>query len=337
MKPPVALPERPTPPTFGDRVDAIRAFRFTERQARFLVTVMLHSGVCLGRQYCAFAGIAYGAPVANLFKTLHARGFATPQVCGHNRARLFHLHYKPLYAAIGEPNNRFRRPMTLARAVERLMLLDAVMAERSVSWLGTERDKLHYFTGLAVPRHDLPSLTFRSVDEETVRYFPEKLPIGVGADGRTHVFLFLVTRSTPMDFRLFLERHAELLRSLPEWTIRLLVPKHLTDAAGLHRQAFTEHLTSPLPAEVVDEMRWYFRACRDRGVDLDERFYRAQTAFAGPRFRALYRQWLMDGERVLDAVMSPVLVDVIARRVGSLECHVLPHPYLHLLPLVGTA
>jgi hypothetical protein len=337
MKRPSELPERPTPPTFDDRVEAIKAFRFTERQARFLVTVMLHSGICLGRQYCAFAGIDYGAPVANLFKTLQARRFATPQVCGHNRARLFHIHFKPLYAAIGEPDNRFRRPMTLARAVERLMLLDAVMADRSVSWLGTERDKLHYFAGIGVPRHYLPSLTFRSADEETVRYFPEKLPIGVGRDGLTHVFLYLVTSSTPMDFRVFLERHAELLRSLPEWTIRLLVPRHLTGAAGLHRSAFTEQLTTPLPADVVDEMRWYFHACRDGGVDLDERYYRAQTAFAGPRFRALYKRWLMDGERVLDAVMSSVLGDVVARRVGVLDCQVLAHPYLHLLPLVGTA
>jgi hypothetical protein len=337
MKAAVALPERPTSPTFDDRVEAVKAFRFTERQARFLVTVMLHSGVCLGRQYCAFAGIEYGAAVSNLFDTLHRRGFATPQVCGHNRARLFHVHHKPLYAAIGEPDNRFRRPMTLARAVERLMLLDAVMADRSVSWLGTEHDKLHYFTSSGARRHDLPSLTFRSVDEETIRYFPDKLPIGVGTDGRTHVFLYLVTRSTPMDFRLFLERHAELLRSLGAWTIRLLVPKHLTDAAALHREAFTEHLARPLPAQVVEEMRWYFRVCRDGGADLDERYYRAQTAFAGPRFRALYRRWLMDGERVLDAVMSPVLVDIVARGVGVLDCHVLPHPYLHLLPLVGTA
>ena len=323
--------------TFADRVTAVRAFGFTERQARFLVTVMLHAGVCLGRQYCAFAGIEYGAPVTNLFKALHTGGFATPQVCGHNRARLFHVHYKPLYAAIGEAENRFRRPMTLARAVERLMLLDAVMADRSVTWLGTERDKVHHFSGLGVPRHDLPSLTFRSVDEETVRYFPEKLPIGVDGDGRTAVFLYLVTRSTPMDFRLFLERHAELLRSLPAWTIRLLVPRHLTDAATLHREAFAEHLTRPLPSDVVEELRWYFRVCRDGGVDLDERYYRAQTAFAGPRFRALYRRWLMDGERVLDAVMSPVFVDVIARRIGVLETHVLSHPYLHLLRLVGTA
>jgi hypothetical protein len=324
--------------TFADRTTAVREdFKFTDRQARFLVTVMLHSGVFLGRQYNAFAGIAYGAPLMNLCKILVSRGFATPQTCAHGRARLFHIHYKPLYAAIGEPENRFRRPTTLARAVERLMVLDAVLAHRHVTWLGTERDKVSYFTGAGVHRHHLPSLTFRSADEETIRYFPDKLPIGVGEDGRSHVFLYLATRSTPMEFRLFLERHAELLRGLPGWTIRVLVPRHLTDAAALHREAFAEHLTRPLPGEVVDEMRWYFRACRDGGVDLDERYYRAQTAFAGPRFRALYRRWLMDGERVLDAVMSPVLVDVVARRVGVLECKVLPHQYLHLLPLVGTA
>jgi len=323
--------------TFADRVAAVGAFGFTERQARFLVTVMLHAGVCLGRQYCAFARIEYGAPVRNLFKALESRGFATPQTCAHGRARLFHIHYKPLYTAIGEPENRFRRPTTLARAVERLMLLDAVMGDRSVTWLGTERDKVSHFTSVGVRGHDFPSLTFRSADEETVRYFPDKLPIGVADDGRAHVFLYLATRSTPMEFRLFLERHAELLRTLPAWTIRLLVPRHLTNAAALHREAFTEHLTRPLPSEVVDELRWYFAACRDGGVDLDDRYYRAQTAFAGPRFRALYRRWLMDGERVLDAVMSPVLVDVVARHVGVLESQVLPHPYLHLLPLVGTA
>ena len=67
--------------TFADRTAAVVPFGFTERQARFLVTVMLHSGVCLGRQYCAFARIEYGAAVANLFKALESRGFATPQTC----------------------------------------------------------------------------------------------------------------------------------------------------------------------------------------------------------------------------------------------------------------
>jgi hypothetical protein len=276
-------------------------------------------------------------PMRTFFQTLEARRFATPQTCAHGRARLFHLHYKPLYAAIGEPDNRFRRPMTLARAIERLMVLDAILADPSLAWLATEREKVAYFTSEGVPRHCLPALTFRSADEETVRYFPDKQPIGVGRDGLTCVFLYLVTGRTPMDFRLFLERHAELLRSLPAWTIRLLVPRHLTGATSLHREAFAEQLTAPLPADVVDEIRWYFEACRDGGVDLDERYYRAQTAFAGPRFRALYRRWLMDGDCVLDAAMSGVLVDVVTRRVGVLESVVLPHPYLHLLTLAGTA
>jgi hypothetical protein len=324
--------------TFAERVTAVGAFGFTERQSRFLVTVMLYAGVCLGRQYCAFARVKYGAAVTNLFDRLRQRGLGTPQSCGHGPGRLFHIHHKPLYAAIGEPENRFRRPMTLARAVERLMVLDGVMADRTPTWLGTEYDKVSHFTTQAgVRRHDLPSLTFRSEDQETVRYFPDKLPIGVGEDGRTYIFLYLATQSTPMEFRLFLERHAELLRSLPAWTIRVLVPRHLTEAATLHRQAFVEQLTKPLPTEVVDELRWYFEACRDGGVDLDERYYRAQTAFAAPRFRALNRLWWLSGAQVLDAVVSPVLADAVARGTGSLECQVLPHRYLHLLPLVGTA
>ena len=122
--------EQPTPMTHAERVEAIKGFGFTERQAGFLVTVMTHAGVCLGRQYCAYARIKYGEPMRTFFQTLEARRFVTPQTCAHGRARLFHVHYKPLYAAIGEPDNRFRRPMTLARAVERLMVLDAVLTDR---------------------------------------------------------------------------------------------------------------------------------------------------------------------------------------------------------------
>ena len=39
--------------TWDERVKAIADHGFTERQASFLVTVMLHSGVCLGRNYSA--------------------------------------------------------------------------------------------------------------------------------------------------------------------------------------------------------------------------------------------------------------------------------------------
>ncbi len=56
--------------TFEERVEAVTTFGFTERQAAFLVTVMLHAGVCLGRQYCTFAGIAYGQKMHDFFERL---------------------------------------------------------------------------------------------------------------------------------------------------------------------------------------------------------------------------------------------------------------------------
>ena len=43
-----------------ERVQGVARFGFTERQARFLVHVMVYAGVFLERQYCAFAGIAHG-------------------------------------------------------------------------------------------------------------------------------------------------------------------------------------------------------------------------------------------------------------------------------------
>ena len=49
------------------------------------------------------------------------------------------------------------------------------------------------------------------------------------------------------------------------------------------------------------------------------------------------RAWLERGDAVLDATLSPVLADAIDRGTGRLDCQVLAHRYLHLLPLVGTS
>jgi hypothetical protein len=49
------------PMTFDERVQALQPLGLTPRQTRFLVTVALHSGFCVRRQYAAFARIRYGA------------------------------------------------------------------------------------------------------------------------------------------------------------------------------------------------------------------------------------------------------------------------------------
>jgi hypothetical protein len=325
--------------TWEERVDAVLSHTtgVTERQASFLVTVMLYSGVCMDRQYCAFAGIPHGRKTTDFFRLLVERRYAAIHACRNNSARLFHVRYKPLYAAIGDPDSRHRKPMPLGRAVERLMVLDAVLVDRDRTWFATAEEKLAHFTlAHRIGRQDLPSLTFRSQDAETVRYFPDKLPIGVDPDG-TYTFLYVVTRPGPLDFRAFLERHAELLRSLKTWTIRLLIPPHFARTAKAYQAAFREQLAMPLRPSNMDDLRWYFDARRQGRPHGDERFDQAERAFNAPRFRALYRAWLARGEPVLDATLSPTLADKIERGTGQLECHVLAHQYLHLTPLVGTA
>jgi len=123
----------------------------------------------------------------------------------HNRPRVYHVHAKPLYRVIGETDNRHRKPTTLPRAVERLMLLDGVLADLDRTWLATQQEKLAHFTLThRIPRQDLPSLTCRNADSETTRFFPDKRPIGLTDDGRTTI-AFLVTDDTPREFLAFLE------------------------------------------------------------------------------------------------------------------------------------
>ena len=100
---------------------------------------MLHSGVFVGRQYAAFSGITHGQKVHDFIERLLIRRFVTPIELGSTgRTRIFHVHHKPLYAAIGEPDNRNRRRVTIERAIERLIILDGV-SRRTVRHLARLR------------------------------------------------------------------------------------------------------------------------------------------------------------------------------------------------------
>ena len=59
------------------RTDAIASFGVTERQARFLLQVLLHAGVFVERQYCAYAGIVHGQKSTDFIKALIEQRFAT--------------------------------------------------------------------------------------------------------------------------------------------------------------------------------------------------------------------------------------------------------------------
>ncbi len=65
------------------------------------------------------------------------------------------------------------------------MLLDAVLDSPTIDWLATERDEIAYFTrllGARLLRDELPHLAFGAPGKTAVRYFPDKMPIGVDPD-----------------------------------------------------------------------------------------------------------------------------------------------------------
>src|SRR5437773_3970315 len=114
--------------TSADRVSAVAEFGFPPRQARFLALVMRHAAVCLLRQYSTFARIVHGQKTRTFFRKLVSREYASAYACRHNRGRLYHVHHYGLYRAIDEPNSPYRRPVGAGRIIERLTLLDAVLA-----------------------------------------------------------------------------------------------------------------------------------------------------------------------------------------------------------------
>jgi hypothetical protein len=324
--------------TTAGRVAALVAQGYTPRQAAFLVRVMLHSGFCMPRQYCAFAGIARGQNVAEFFGRLVSRRCATPYPCGHNKARIYHLHGVKLYEAIGQRDVRFRRRSSLPRAIEGLMLLDHVIAHPGLSWLGTENDKLaHFLTATPLRKEQLPKLVFGQAGQSTTRFFPDKVPVGVTPDGRHYVFVHLATAATAHDFRAFLRRHAEVFRVLTDWSVRLLVPRHLRACLPQYEHAFSDELVNAVMPRVADELRWYFKLAPNAPPPDRTRLLRARRVFGSAKFRALRRAWEVDGDRAIDMAASSGLRDAIERGEGRLECLELSRQYLHLSPLVGSS
>jgi len=332
------------------RVEAVQRLGFTERQARFLVHVLVHSGVFLERQYRLFSGFKHGHNTQTFLRTLIERKYATAITPGKlHTGRLYHVQFKPLYETIGEPDNRNRRSVALGRMIERLMLLDVVLGDKSHTWLATEKDKLAYFRAVDIFGRRLddayyPRLLFGEGVRRTIRYFPDKLPIGLElGNGRSrHVFVYLVRQTNPNDFRLWLLRHGELFRALHEWTVRIVFPKRLYKARALHLWAFRDDLRTRLSFSAAQEFEWYLRVRHGRHLTDTTTppyatFEEAAKKFRGARFRALEHVWLQGDSTVIDGAASPTISDKLARGLGQVEIIVLPHQYLQLTSLVGVA
>ena len=183
----------------------------------------------------------------------------------------------------------------------------------------------------------MPRLTFGDGATATHRYFPDKLPIGISNRDEDHVFVYLVTSPVPMDFRVFLLRHAEVLRGLYRWTIRVLVPVPFASGIRLFGHAARETLATPLPPSNAEVLRSVFleRQRRRETPDAppDPQLHSLSQAYGAPRFRALFRAWQQLGDPVIWSAQSYGLRDALQRGEGRVEFVKLTHQYLP--PLVA--
>jgi hypothetical protein len=174
-----------------------------------------------------------------------------------------------------------------------------------------------------------------------VRYFPDKLPIGISKEGRRHVFLYLVTRRVPSDFRGFLVRHVDLLASVDEWTIRVLVPRRFWNAVALHRFAIRDTYITRLTPQDAKQFDWFCRAHRGETTEPDPfgrlDLAKAARKFGSARFRALERAWEQGGESALWKFQTDYLLEKFRLRRGAIQFVPLTHQYLQLTPLIGVA
>jgi hypothetical protein len=323
-----------------ERVQAVIDFGLTERQARFVVLVLRHGGVCVPRQYASFAGIANGGRRCNaFFDRLVRRGYAHEIGCVHNRARLYHLHHKPLYHAIGEATSTYRRRVSPRLAVERLMMLDAVLPMSNLDWLTTASEKAAYAASLSDATGADGSRQQRDgVGSGNGPRFTSTFPIGREPDGRV-VLVYLVTEVWPERFRRFLQDHVPLLRLAPTWTLRLAFPRPLDRVYDTYQAVISDELESPIHPGILHELQKYFEGRRRAAhIPAHQRIDRASNA--GPRFLqtsrfdALYSRWLRQGDAVFEGPSSSIIAEALSNGHGRVESVVLPHSYRHLSPLV---
>jgi hypothetical protein len=258
---------------------------------------------------------------------------------GSPRWRIYHLRHRDVYEAIGDPDSRLRRPPAVPRALERLMILDAMLKEPHMVWLASADEKMAHVSALTrVPVDAMPRVRAIVDGVEQIRYFPDRLPLGVDPAGRW-ICVYLLAQRGDRDLRLFLEHHLPLLAGLPAWTLRIAVPAHLGEE-GTRLVVDVRQQLSCFRGNTLEDVRWSFERrrsrARDVGPDDDERRSRAALRqLSGTAFSAIYSLWLIHGEAVF-TTLSPIS-EALDSGAGAIEPQVLSHGYSHLAPLLGVA
>ncbi|HTV60661.1 MAG TPA: hypothetical protein VMJ93_17440 [Verrucomicrobiae bacterium] len=121
----------------------LRAFGYTEVEARFLYLVAVHSGYFTVRQFLDFAHAKSGKRNARFIEKMFRLGHATARRYTR-RSLIYHLSSRRIYEAIGKAHLRNRRDHELDYIKTRLLGLDFILANPEDRYFETPEEKRHY-------------------------------------------------------------------------------------------------------------------------------------------------------------------------------------------------
>jgi hypothetical protein len=286
---------------------ALGRYGYIGGSAEFLTLVLRHAGVFLRRQYLQACRVESGGAdtrfLSRLLENKHVQRRAY-----YAREFVYHVTSKALYAAIGQPNSRLRRPAHDIVRAQRLMTLDFVLAHPRHQYVITEDERVRLFTGpYGVPMEELPHQTYPASTPGTsdaVSYFVERFPMFLTTGTPTVSFVFpQVTYSAGAHaFETFLARYAALFARLPAAEILYVHAQDVEpEPAG---RTFRQFVAPPRTA-FLNSLHGYFTA-RQRLAQRQALSMSAQQHYARDqvRFRDVpelwFARWLLEGRAALN-------------------------------------
>lgn len=279
-----------------EHIEAIRQFGYSPKEAAFLTQVLLNSGYFLRRQFAPNGG----EPADQLCRRVRSKGHASTSVFRGN-THLFYLRHKALYRALGQEDNRHRRPRDPLGVRSKLMCLDYVRAHPGYAFLPTEEDKVQYFTeDRGLPVSLLPTKTYQGRNGSTTdRYCVDKFPIRVDPARGTVAFCYIDDGVfIGPSFATWLAQYAPLIRALGDSEV-----VYVSGSQGMPKGAVSQFNLQFSP-DSSPALRTYFEARRSiekqgangRPQAFLEQYRKDLKRYNGERFEKAYKQWIIDGE-----------------------------------------
>lgn len=287
-----------------EKIEALRAFGYTENEARFLYIVATHSGYFLARQFLNFVGAKRGYRTHSLAQKLITQGHATMREYRRNGC-IYHLYSRKLYAKIGHENLRNRRRHRLEAIRTRLLGLDFILANPGYEYLETEGEKVAYFCDeLHIEKQLLPVKAYVGGPESqpTLRYFVDRFPMFLSSDSR---FALPVVTFSYVDpgleslaaFVTHLRQYQPLFRELVTFQFFYIsnAPVHFAKSTELFRSLVEAPLESDMAADLVryfkTQMIWETSEFKTLAKHDLLFLNQAKERFQGERFEILLRNW----------------------------------------------